>query len=62
VNDILFLQEIEMVLPEFQPVDMVQVADLSLLLRKKAKPDASGLEYAERNLQEIGRRTRLSVP
>ena len=30
VNDILFLQEIELVLPEFQPVDMLGVARLTL--------------------------------
>jgi signal transduction histidine kinase len=55
VNDILFLQEIELVLPEFQAVDMTQITDGVVdRLRKKADSRRVRLRVrSERNLPKV---------
>jgi signal transduction histidine kinase len=55
VNDILFLQEIELVLPEFQAVDMVQVTDAVVdKLRKKAEARRVRVRVrSDRNLPKV---------
>ncbi len=55
VNDILFLQEIELVLPEFQAVDMTQVTDAVLdKLRKKADTRRVRIRVrSDRNLPKV---------
>jgi signal transduction histidine kinase len=55
VNDILFLQEIELVLPEFQPVDMIQITD-SIVNRYRKKADAQRVRLrvrSDRNLPRV---------
>ena len=55
VNDILFLQEIELVLPEFQAVDMIQVTD-SVLDKYRKKADARRVRIkvrSDRNLPKV---------
>jgi signal transduction histidine kinase len=55
VNDILFLQEIELVLPEFQPVDMIQITeDIVNKYRKKAEAQRVRLKVrSDRNLPRV---------
>ncbi|MBI5840422.1 MAG: cyclic nucleotide-binding domain-containing protein [Chloroflexi bacterium] len=55
VNDILFLQEIELVLPDFQPVDMPGIAD-AVLENYRKKAEARGIKFkvqGERNLPQV---------
>ncbi len=55
VNDILFLQEIELVLPDFQPVDMPGIAD-TVLENYRKKAEARGVKFnvqGERNLPQV---------
>ncbi|MBM3124320.1 MAG: cyclic nucleotide-binding domain-containing protein [Chloroflexi bacterium] len=54
-NDILFLQEIELVIPEFQPVDMVGIAE-AVIEKYQAKADARRIKMKlihEKNLPQI---------
>jgi signal transduction histidine kinase len=55
VNDILFLQEIELVLPEFQPVDMQKIVNtVTDKYAKKAEEHRVRLKVRkERNLPEV---------
>ncbi|HUI89268.1 MAG TPA: ATP-binding protein [Anaerolineales bacterium] len=55
VNDILFLQEIELVLPAFQPVNMVEIAQ-EVAKKYERKAAARGVRFKirnERNVPEI---------
>jgi signal transduction histidine kinase len=54
VNDILFLQEIELVLPEFQPVDMVQITN-EVVNKYKKKADAQRVRLKVRNDRNLPR-------
>jgi len=54
VNDILFLQEIELVLPEFQPVDMIQITD-SIVNKYRNKAEAQGVRLRIRNDRNLPR-------
>jgi signal transduction histidine kinase len=54
VNDILFLQEIELVLPEFQPVDMIQITD-SIINRYRKKADAQRVRLRIRSDRTLPR-------
>jgi signal transduction histidine kinase len=55
VNDILFLQEIDLVLPEFQPVDMNMVV-LSVIKKYEDKAEAHHIRFkvkGEKNLPQV---------
>ena len=55
VNDILFLQEIDLVLPDFQPVDMNMVV-LSVIKKYEDKAEAHHVRFkvkAEKNLPQV---------